>query len=202
MTISRGAPWGEEAAEAPADLVRAAGDADLARLAARATADGHRLVAEVGPGDVLRTLGLGAARPPGERIRYSMDLGWASLDGGPARPFVAHLCAHRPLWRGPFAVVMNCPWRGSWYLGPRAHPNDGLLDVTWTEGLAARQRLLARRRLPTGTHLPHPDLVVTRTGRWYHSFSRPMPVALDGQAHGAHHELEVWVTPDCFWLFA
>ncbi len=202
MTISRGAPWGEAGVEAPADLVRAGSDAELARLAGRTEADGHRLSAEVGPGDVLRTLGLPAARPPAERLRLSVDLGWASLSGGPPLPFVAHLCAHRPLWRGPFAVAMNCPWRGPWYLGPRAHPNDGLLDVTWSAGLAARQRLLARRRLATGTHLPHPDLRVERAARWHHRFSRPVPVSLDGQGHGAHHEIEVWASPDSFWLFA
>jgi len=187
---------------APADLVRADSDADLARRAGRAEADGHRLAAQVGPGDVLRTLGLTVPRPPAERLRYSVDLGWASLGGGPPLPFVAHLCAHRPLWRGPFALAMNCAWRGSWYLGPRAHPNDGLLDVTWSAGLAARQRLLARRRVSTGSHLPHPDLRVERVARWHHRFTRPMPVALDGQRHGSHLEVEVWVTPDSFWLFA
>lgn len=202
MTISRGAPWGEEGVEAPADLVRAGSDAELARLAARAEAQGRRLAAEVGPGDVLRTLGLPAARPPAERLRHSVDLGWASLGGGPPLPFVAHLCARRPLWRGPFAVAMNAAWRGSWYLGPRAHPNDGLLDVTWSDGLAARQRLLARRRLATGTHLPHPDLLVERAARWHHRFDRPVPVFLDGQGHGPHQEIEVWVSPDSFWLFA
>lgn len=202
MTISRGSPWGEDGVAAPADLVRAADDAELARLAAGAEAQGRRLAAEVGPGDVLRTLGLTVARPPGERLRHGMDLGWASLDGGPPLPFAAHLCAHRPLWSGPFAVAMNCAWRGSWYLGPRAHPNDGLLDVTWSAGLAARQRILARRRLPTGTHLPHPDLRAERAPRWHHRFSRPVPVSLDGQGHGSHQEIEVWVTPDCFWLFA
>lgn len=188
--------------EAPADLVRAGGDADLARIAGQAEAAGRRLAAEVGPGDVLRTLGLTAPRPPADRLRYSFDLGWASLDGGPAVPFAAHLSAHRPLWRGPFAVAMNCAWRGPWYLGPRAHPNDGLLDVTWSDGLPTRQRILARRRLPTGSHLPHPDLRVERVTRWHHRFTRPVPVALDGQGHGSHQEIEVWVTPDCFWLFA
>ncbi|MEZ5407382.1 MAG: hypothetical protein R2761_05105 [Acidimicrobiales bacterium] len=202
MTISRGAPWGDAGVEAPADLVRAHSDADLARRAAGAEAEGHRLAAEVGPGDVLRTLGLTASRAPADRLRYSMDLGWASLDGGPPLPFVAHLCAHRALWRGPFAVAMNCAWLGPWYLGPRAHPNDGLLDVTWSAGLPARQRLLARRRLPTGSHLPHPDLGVERTARWRHRFARPVPVALDGQGYGSHQEIEVWLTPDSFWLFA
>lgn len=202
MTISRGAPWGDEGVEAPADLVRAAGDAELASLAGRAEDGGYRLSAEVGPGDVLRTLGLRAARPPGEQLRYSFDLGWASLGGGPPLPFVAHLCANRSSWRGPFAVAMNCAWRGSWYLGPRAHPNDGLIDVTWSDGLPARQRILARHRLPTGSHLPHPDLRVERAGRWRHRFSRPVPVALDGRAHGSHQDIEVWATADSFWLFA
>ncbi len=202
MTISRGAPWGDEGVDAPAGLIRAGSDAELARLAAQAEAGGRRLAAEVGPGDVLRTLGLPNARPPADRLRYSVDLGWASLGGGRPLPFVAHLCAHRPLWRGPFAVAMNSPWRGSWYLGPRAHPNDGLLDVTWSDGLAPRQRLLARRRLATGTHLPHPDLRVERVARWHHRFPRAVPVSLDGQGHGSHQEIEVWASPDSFWLFA
>jgi hypothetical protein len=201
VTIERGQAWGEAAAR-PGRVVQAASDDELARLAAAALQAGLPLTAELtSAGDVLRTLGLAGPRPLEDQLRYRFDLGWASLDGDPPRPFVAHLCARRQLWAGPFAVAMNCAWRGSWYLGPRAHPNDGLLDITWGT-LGLRQRLLARRRLPTGSHLPHPALNTERTGRWRHRFPAPVVVALDRCELGRYRELEVWLTPDCFSLFA
>ncbi len=203
MTIGRGGAWGHPAPARPAGagVPRAAGDAELARWAMSAHDRGERLVAEVGPGDVLRTLGLDAPRPAGEQLVYPFDLGLASLDGGPPRPFVAHAVARRPLWRGEAAVAMNAAWLGSWYLGPRAHPNDGLLDVTWGT-LPLGQRLLARRRAATGSHLPHPALTMQRRERWIHEFTQTTPVRLDGEPAGTCRILALWLVPDCFELLA
>jgi hypothetical protein len=200
MTISPGQAWGRPITR-PGAVTAAAGDAELARLAAGARDRGEDLVATVGPGDVLRTLGLDGPRPGSQQLGYRFDLGLATLDGAEPQPFVAHLCAHRPRWAGPFAVVMNCAWMGEWYLGPRAHPNDGLLDVTHG-ALPPAQRLAARRRAATGSHLPHPALHTARRPRWEHRFERATEVFLDGRPHGRHRQVEVHLIPDCFWLLA
>jgi hypothetical protein len=96
---------------------------------------------------------------------------------------------------------MNCGWVGDWYRGPRAHPNDGLLDVTTGE-LPLRQRLQARARVRTGTHLPHPGLATSRRGEWEHRFGRDVPVFVDGRRAGRCRVLKVTIQPDCFTLIA
>ena len=47
---------------------------------------------------------------------------------------------------------------------PRAHPNDGFVDVLEIdEAMTTRQRLSAWRRAKTGSHLPHPQLRASRS---------------------------------------
>lgn len=198
MTIGWGSPWGTPGSRPP-DAPVAASDHELAQLAAAAHHQGRALVAGVGAGDVLATLGIEPGRPPAAQHHYPFDLGFVRLDGAEPIPFVAHLVARRPGWRGELVTVMNVGWWGTWYLGPRAHPNDGLLDIT-VGALDLRQRLLARSRVTTGSHLPHPDLRVLRRARWDHGLGRSTPVMVDGRPVGRHQRLEVWVEPGCFTL--
>lgn len=47
---------------------------------------------------------------------------------------------------------------------PRAHPNDGYVDVLKIdEAITTRQRLSAWNRAKTGSHLPHPQLRASRS---------------------------------------
>ncbi len=185
----------------PAGAPRATSDGELAALAAEAHGRGEHLVVELAPsalgGDVARTLGIAAQRPPDERLGYQFDLGFVELDEERERPFVAHVSAHRRLWGGEFAVAMNCAWIGDRYFGPRAHPNDGLIDYT-TGVLDPGQRLLARRRVKTGSHLPHPDLSAGRRPTWEHGFARPTPVFVDGLAVGRYRSIRARLQVDCF----
>ena len=57
---------------------------------------------------------------------------------------------------------MNAQWVGKWNVGPRAHPNDGLLD-TYDVRLPVSQVLPVRQRLHHGAHLPHPGIKEGRT---------------------------------------
>ncbi|MDH3681042.1 MAG: hypothetical protein OEV40_13975 [Acidimicrobiia bacterium] len=212
MTIEKGAAWGRPMT-APADAVPISSDAELATAAAEAHARSEHLVAVLSPqasgepgagrlvGDVARTLGLRRERPERERLGFPFDLGFVRLDGGPARAFVAHMVARRRFWTGEFAVVMNSAWMGEWYLGPRAHPNDGLLDVT-VGSLPAGQRLVAWRRLPTGSHLPHPQLTTARGRSFDHRMRHSTPIMIDGQRAGRARSIEAWIEPDCFTLVA
>jgi hypothetical protein len=197
VTIRKGRDWATPV-PVPDDAVTVTGDAELAALVAEARSAGRPCPSVVlAGGDLSRTLGGGAGRrrPAGQAVRVVVDLGWARLDGGPERPFAAHAVARRPAWSGPFAVAMNAAWLGSWYLGPRAHPNDGLLDIT--EGaLAPTQRLLARRRLATGTHLPHPALRATRVAEASLAWPRALTVRLDGIRVGRARRLGLRCEPD------
>ena len=114
-------------------------------------------------------------------------------------PFAAHLTVrNRPLTGlgpGLSVAVMNAAWLGDLRVGPRAHPNDGLVDVVeGTVGLAQRRE--ATRRARTGTHLPHPGLTTRRVARWDRRWRRPVAVWLDGVRIGRFDEITVDVVPD------
>ena len=192
MVIAKGETWGEPAPDA--EPIAVVTDQDLAAAALAAWEVGKVLEATVGPGDVRTQLGVPEPRTPAERHRYPFDLGLVTV-GGRRLGFVGHVLARRRAWRGEFAVVMNTGWSGPWYLGPRAHPNDALLDIT-VGRLAWRQRLAARRRVATGSHLPHPDLTTLRRRAWNHRFPHPVRVLVDGQDQGPTSTVEVEVIPD------
>src|SRR5437868_11707725 len=130
MPIAKGAPWGE-AGSLPDDGVVVRSDAEARRVAEEARRAG-RPVPPLGllGGDLCRTLG----GPGDERrlrspdaVRFPVDLGEALLDGR-LHVFVAHLVARTRGW-GHVVAAMNAQFLGAWVLGPRAHPDDGLLDV-------------------------------------------------------------------------
>ena len=192
MVIAKGEPWGTTDGPAPARTFD--DDAELA-----ATVVGRRgAVVAVAGGDLHRTLGLPHDPRPDPRW-FPIDLGMVSVDGGPEFPFVAHVMVRSRTWLGEGAVVMNAAWVGERYLGPRAHPNDGRLDITFG-ALPPRQLVAAARRATTGAHLPHPALTVRRSAEWSHDFARRRSVWIDGCRVGAGRRIEVRVEPDWFTL--
>ncbi len=148
-------------------------------------------------GDLCRTMG-----GPGDRARltsddartYPIDLGVARVDGVD-HLFVAHVIARRSWWRGRVVAVMNAQWLGSWDLGPKSHPNDGLLDCSDGD-ISLGDRLKARGRLATGTHVPHPGIITARTRERTFTFDRSLHVWIDGIAIGSATTLEVSLEPD------
>ena len=63
---------------------------------------------------------------------------------------------------------------------PRAHPNDGFMDVLEIDPkITLRQRALAWHRSKTGSHLPHPQLRVSRSNDFQWS-GRPSRMIADG----------------------
>jgi diacylglycerol kinase family enzyme len=90
---------------------------------------------------------------------------------------------------------MNAEWLGDLDLGVRAHPGDGLLDIT--DGrLTLRDRLTARHRARTGTHLPHPTLRTSRAASFHTTFEPPLTIRLDGVRHGKVHNLSIRLETD------
>lgn len=227
MTIEKGRPWGSPAADPEPELV-AEGDAELAAMAAKAVSACEHTVVRPVAGDLLATLGVDGRREPGERHDYPIDLAMAYLQPGPDQPeqgpfpFVAHLIVGSPVRRGLVAAlapasqllarlldhgpdigvsVMNAAWLGDLRLGPRAHPNDGLLDIT--EGqVGFRERREAIKRARSGSHLPHPALRTTRTAEWQASFDHPRSVRIDGVNRGRFNSVRVELVPDAFVVVA
>jgi len=100
-------------------------------------------------------------------------------------------------WRGPIVAVMNVDHLGGWDVAPRAHPNDGWLDVVEVSAaMSRRARWQAWRRLDTGTHLPHPDIVTRRVRDVSFSFDPSVALWLDGIDRGDVRALRVSLEPD------
>jgi diacylglycerol kinase family enzyme len=127
-------------------------------------------------------------------MTFPIDLGAVLVDGT-IHWFVAHLIARRSWWRGRVVAAMNAQWLGPWDLGPRSHPNDGLLDVSDGD-LSLSDRWKARSRLATGTHLPHPHIAVHRIASLALDLDPPLDIWLDGERIGRGGNVVVRTEPD------
>lgn len=196
MTARRGEDWGDHLEVGPAHLVHH--DRELAELVAHTRRTGAELgVVGLLGGDLCRTLGGRGDQArllDGDAVAVPIDLGRVETDDHQGW-FVAHCTARTRWWGSGSVAVMNAAFLGEWNLAPRAHPNDGRLDVLEVS-LSPADRWRARRRLPLGTHVPHPGIGQRRltAGEW--RFDRPRPVRLDGHLVDRSRTLHVAVEPD------
>jgi hypothetical protein len=197
VPIQKGQAWGAPA-PLPDDGIVVASDAE-ARVAVEDARRAGRPLPVLGlvGGDLCRTLGGGGRDPirlrSADAVTFPIDLGAVLVDGR-LHWFVAHVVARSRGWRRAF-VAMNAQWYGGWNLGPRAHPNDGLLD-TYDARLRPSDLLKVRARLRYGAHLPHPRITERRAASVQVSFDRALSIELDGVAIGSARELSVRLEPD------
>ncbi len=198
MSVERHADWGERA-KPPPDL--AIFDSDAAArdfvVGIRRTGAGIPPIGLTG-GDLLRTLGGSTGpdlRDSEDALRVDVDLGAVLIDGALSW-FISHLIARNGWWRGPITIAANAAFVGHWNVAPRAHPGDHKLDTLDVAQMSIQQRWQARQRLGTGTHLPHPSIVVARTAAVQWSFERARTIYLDGQPVGDASSVSVRIEPD------
>lgn len=205
MTIRRGEVWGEPGALDP-DAPVLDDDASLADLLAEGVRSGAPLV-EAGllGGDLHAALGApdrtAVDLREGRGIRLPIDVGEVVVDRGDGvvsrHLFVAHAVASegRRRWARRTVVAMNGTHLGDADLGPRAHPNDGLLDIT--DGSVPRTQVrAAAQRERTGTHLPHPGILERRSASYEVRSDRLLPIRVDGRLIGAATHFELRCLPD------
>lgn len=190
--IAKGQPWGAPG-ELPEGGVVVRSDAEAAAVLndARRQRLPFPALGLLG-GDLCHTLGGGGGGEL-QGVRFTIDLGEALLDGR-LHLFVAHLVARTRAWTRAF-VAMNAQWLDDWNLGPRAHPNDGLLD-TYDVRLRPGQLFPVRSRLHHGTHLPHPGIKERRAAAVQVELERPLPIRIDGVGVGPARVVSVRVQPD------
>ena len=100
-----------------------------------------------------------------------------------------------------FLIISNSGYWRERDLLPRAHPNDGFVDVLEVDpNITARQRALAWRRSKTGSHLPHPHLRVSRTTDFQWS-GRPSNMIADGVAFNEVVWLQCTVLADAMDIY-
>ena len=196
MTIRKGEAWGV-ASPLPADGVVVRSDAQARRALEEARLRGEPFpVLGVLGGDLGRTLaapGREARLRSPDAMTFPVDLGQVLVDGR-LHLFVSHLVARNRWWTRAVAA-MNAQWLGPWNLGPKAHPNDGVLD-TFDAHLRAGDLWKVRARLATGTHLPHPRIAARRAAAVTFELERPLPVWLDGERVDEGRTLAVRLEPD------
>ena len=124
--------------------------------------------------------------PPPDRLRWSARASdiTVRVDG-------------RPWFRGRATTVVVAS--GQFLRGadvvPRGHPGDGWAEVQ-VYALARRARRPMRRRLPTGTHVPHPGIRAGRARRVEVEVAgRGLPVEVDGRPRGRTSRLGVTLVP-------
>jgi hypothetical protein len=190
--ISKGSSYGEPGRPLPDGGVVVGSDGEARRVLESARREGRPLPPlGLTGGDLCRTLG---GPTPGGDVAFTVDLGEVLIDGR-LHLFVAHLVARSRLWGYAFAA-MNAQWHGSWNLGPRAHPNDGLLD-TYEARLRPGDLWKVRARLGHGAHLPHPRITERRVEALQVDLPRALVVVLDGdEVAPAARRLSLRVEPD------
>lgn len=197
MTIRKGEPWGAPGALPPDGVVvRTDAEARAVVTAARRAGEPVPPLGLLG-GDLCRAVGgTGdeARLRSGAGVLLPVDLGAVLVDGR-LHWFVAHLVARRRWWRGRVVAVMNAQHLGPWDVAPRGHPNDGRLDVLDAD-LPFGQKVEARRRLPLGTHVPHPRIRERHVAAVQLDLAPGTHVWLDGEALGPARTLSVRVEPD------
>jgi len=193
MSVRRNEDWGE-LGKMPADTIVATSDREVSRLVERAWRDDAALP-EVGlaGGDLRRALG---GRRNARRLQGDDDVLVAMIDvgsvivNGQRFAFVAQVIARSRRWTSPVFAVMNSEWLGDWIVAPRAHPGDGYFDLVEAR-LSLGDRLKARRRLPTGTHVPHPAIQVRKITNTEIGFGATRMIYVDGELVGAATAMQI-----------
>lgn len=197
MVVERGRTWGR-VGQLPAGGVMVRSDAEARAIVTEARRQDREVpVLGLLGGDLCRTLGGRGDQArlcSPEAMLLPVDVGSVLVDGR-QHWFVAHLVARRSWWHGRVFAAMNAQYVGSWDVAPRAHPGDGKLDIV-DANPSVGDRLKARGRLPSGTHVPHPDISERRVQALQVSFDAPTPVWLDGGRVGEASELSIRVEPD------
>ena len=195
MTIAKGEPWGEIVTR-PDEIAVATTDAELAAFV---VAGGDRAIGVSG-GDVHTFLGRPAGRGPMAQS-LPMDAIHVALDADRRHVAVAHVVLRNGWWRGRIVAIMNVSRLGAWDVAPSGHPNDGRAElVEAAASMGVRERWAARRRLPTGTHIPHPSITIRHLAHGEVRFERPVDVFVDGVPRGTAVEVAFRVEPDAYRL--
>ena len=199
--IKHGQDWGREDI-APSDLAWASSDNALAIC----VGEGRRNVVVTG-GDMWRTIGSEtrvvvagetATCLPIDVMKVEFRLEDESIVSKIA---VSHVVLRRSTmrggWlRGSLTIAANAQFLGQWDVAPRGHPNDGRVEITQVDRrMGVRQRLSARSRLSTGTHLPHPSIQMksVKNFEWEFDERSQQVLWLDGQHFGRVTSLSIEV---------
>ena len=194
MTIRKGEEWGSRI-PFPEVLRVAEDDADLATYS-----PGEHIALR--RGDMHRALGEPQVpNHASECTSVPIDAilcRVVSKDGTVAERFASSSVSIGSWWSGEFVVVSNSGFFGGLNIAPRSHPNDGYVDlVIFEPWMTRRQRVIARRRARTGTHVPHPHVSISRVTQYTQTKThRRQRLSLDGRAVTEWERIDIEIVAD------
>ncbi|HKA93404.1 MAG TPA: hypothetical protein VKE97_06340 [Acidimicrobiia bacterium] len=217
--LRHGEPWGH-APSGPPDVEITGDDADLAALVARHPGALVRFYPSPGA-DLARALGLAPEATSSTEVAIDtlairiggtddgVDGGGSGEESSAVNAVVLGVPPDRLHWRARAAhatvrldgrpwfsgrattvVVANGQFLRTADLVPRGHPGDGWAEVQ-VYSLARRERREMRRRLPTGSHVPHPRIAAGRARRVDVEVRARPRVEVDGRQRGRSDRLGV-----------
>ena len=213
MTIRKLEPYGIQASR-PLNLVTRQSDYELAQhftshdRAVPCTVIQGGIAQSLGiTGDVQRDLTSHATHLDQQMTRVDLDLlqiDYRTVASGENSLQIVVAGTLSLQLRTPLSTFLIFSNSGYWRerdLLPRAHPNDGFVDVLEVDpNITLRQRALAWRRSKTGSHLPHPHLRVSRTTDFQWS-GRPSNMIADGVAFNEVVWLQCTVLADAMDIY-
>lgn len=183
MTIEKGKEWGH-AIRTPKDYVEVMSDRELIQ---NWLLNREQLFVVRG-GDLFRSLGaplcdMSAAM----KQLLTVDVMRIEIDYEDTSTDTLYALSNLQIgsWRSRnrFVCVSNCGFVKDRNIAPRAHPNDGEVEVMKiSPAIDWKQRFQAWRRTRTGTHLPHPNISIERGNRGCWTREGNEALTIDGEA--------------------
>jgi len=103
---------------------------------------------------------------------------------------------------GRTIAVLNSSFVGNRDWAPKAHPNDGKLDLVELDGsMNVRQRLTALRLMKSGSHLPHPKIRYNQLSEYEYATDRSASLSIEGVRIGSIRHCFFRVLPDAVNLY-
>ena len=157
-------------------------------------------------GDIPRVLGVADRARDVECIRIVIDAIVVSYTDSVGVDHtdvcIASMSIARRFFRGAISVVTNSGYWRNHEVAPRAHLNDGKLDIFEVSGaMRWSQRRLMWQKAEVGSHLPHPLLSYSQ-GEFFHWKGSPRRLTIDGQFVGLVTKVSCRVQSDCAQVFA
>jgi len=192
----RGETWGTPTTRHIEDIV-VKGDSALA-----AQPPDHRLIAT--GGDLAHSLGFttipevghACTEVPIDGIQIDLE-----MKNGQSKTVIGASSVSIGSWfLGRFVCITNSGFIDARNVAPRAHPNDGFLDVMALDtAMTLQQRIRARQKSLTGTHIPHPQINVSRSRhKEYTKESFSDILSIDGHKVLSWQRVTIQILPD-YW---
>jgi len=157
-------------------------------------------------GDITRVLGVKSRSNNDECIRVVVDaisVSYTDAHGVEHTDVcIGSLSIARRFLRGAICIVSNSGYWNDHEVAPRAHLNDGKLDIFEVSGaMRWSQRRLMWKKTSLGTHLPH-SLLSYSQGDFSHWEGSPQRLTIDGQFVATVTKVACRIQSDCVQIYA